>query len=91
MENPFNIAVRSDSNFENIISEITFAKKKFGLILSQEKSPNLFEISVFSFLNNSSELFTDTYKCEELMIDLDVFNRAISEAKRRLELLDIPR
>ena len=91
MEDPFSIVVRSDSNFENIISEITFTKKKFGLILSQERSYKSFEISVFSFLSNSSELFTETYKVEELMIDLDVFNRAISESKRRLELLDIPR
>ncbi len=91
MENPFSIVVRPDPNFENIISEITFTKKKFGLILSQEKFYKSFEISVFSFLRNSSELFTETYKGEELMIDLDVFNHAISEAKRRLELLDIPR
>lgn len=91
MENPFSIVVRSDSNFEKVISEITFSNKEFGLILSQEKSLNSFEISVFSFINNSSELFAETCKSEELMIDLDVFNRAISEAKRRLELLDIPR
>ena len=37
-EVPFEVAVIDDESYENLVAEVRFPSKEFGLILSQEES-----------------------------------------------------
>ncbi|CDX41608.1 hypothetical protein MPLA_430046 [Mesorhizobium sp. ORS 3359] len=88
---PFEVAIISDTSYENLVAEVKFTSKNLGLILSQERSFEKIDISVFSFISNGENKFLDTEKIPEISIDLDVFLAAIDEAVQRLRLLDVPR
>ncbi|AZN97033.1 hypothetical protein EJ066_06870 [Mesorhizobium sp. M9A.F.Ca.ET.002.03.1.2] len=88
---PFEVAVISDNSYENLVAEVKFTSKDVGLILSQEKSFEKIDISVFSFISDGENKFLDTDNIPEISIDLNVFLAAIDEAVQRLRLLDVPR
>jgi hypothetical protein len=90
MSDTYNIVVRSDTNYDNLIAEVTFPTKLVGFILSQEISTNKFEISVFSLFDKSKEKFYDTEKVDNLPIELSIFLEAVDAAQNRLQLLDVP-
>lgn len=90
MANEYKISIRSDENYEMLIAEIIFGSKKIGILISQERSIQQFEISVFSLIERSSERFYETEKVDEISLDLDKFLEAISDAKERLKRLDRP-
>ncbi|TSE12929.1 hypothetical protein C1D09_006585 [Mesorhizobium intechi] len=90
-ELPFEIAVIDDQSYENLVAEVRFPSKEFGLILSQEESRERIDVSIFSFISDGREKFYETKRIPEVCIDLKLFLSAIDEAVRRLKLLDIPR
>ncbi|RWD51043.1 MAG: hypothetical protein EOS36_30045 [Mesorhizobium sp.] len=93
MENgkPFEVTVVSDNSYENLVAEVKFTSKDVGLILSQERSFEKIDISIFSFISDGENKFLDTENIPEICIELDVFLAAIDEAVQRLRLLDEPR
>ncbi|UVK56075.1 hypothetical protein DBIPINDM_002653 [Mesorhizobium sp. AR02] len=90
-EEPFKVTVMSDNSYENLVAEVKFTSKEVGLILSQEKSFDQIDISVFSFVECGRDKFLDTENVPDICIKLDVFLAAIDEAVQRLRLLDVPR
>lgn len=88
---PFEVAVIDDESYENLVAEVSFPSKEFGLILSQEKSLERIDVSIFSFISDSREKFCETKNIPEVCIELNLFLSAIDEAVRRLKLLNIPR
>ncbi|WP_192246343.1 hypothetical protein [Mesorhizobium silamurunense] len=90
-EKLFEISVISDNSYENLVAKVKFTSKEVGLILSQERSFDKIDISVFSFISNGRERFYETENIAEICIDLDLFLAAIGEAAQRLRLLDEPR
>ena len=90
-EKPFEIAVISDNSYEKLVAEVKFTSKEVGLILSQERSFDRIDISVFSFISNGRERFYETENIPEVCIDLDIFLAAVGEATQTLRLLDEPR
>ena len=90
-DEPFKVTVMSDRSYENLVAEVKFTSKEVGLILSQEKSFDKINISVFSFVENGRDKFLDTENISDVCIELDVFLAAIDEAVQRLRLLDVPR
>jgi len=87
-EVPFEVAVIDDESYENLVAEVRFPSKEFGLILSQEESRERIDVSIFSFIR---EKFYETKNTPEVCIELNLLLSAIDEAVRRLKLLDIPR
>jgi hypothetical protein len=91
MNKNYEINVISDENFENLVAEVIFKENDFAFIVSQERSFTEYEISIYSFIENAKERFYNTEKIPGLMIDFEIFQLAINEAKNRLALLDLPR
>jgi hypothetical protein len=46
-EVPFEVAVIDDESYENLVAEVRFPSKEFGLILSQEESRERIDVSIF--------------------------------------------
>ena len=81
----YDIAVCSDTAYEELVAEIDF-RNGDSVVVSQERSRDQFEVSIYSQFRN-----TDQLADQPKLIDLDDFLCAIAEAKERLRLLDVPR
>ncbi|BCG82305.1 hypothetical protein [Mesorhizobium sp. 113-3-3] len=90
-ERRFEISVGSERAYTNLIAEIIFKDKKLGLILSQERSKEDIDVSVFSLIDNCTDHFYNSDRVDDVTIDIDTLIEAINEAKERLRLLDVPR
>lgn len=90
MNKIYEINVISDDHFDNLVAEVIFHGKPLSAIVSQERSRSEFEISLYSHIEKAKDKFYNTEKIDDLMIDFDIFAAAISEAKERLKLMDVP-
>jgi hypothetical protein len=79
----YSISVGSASDYEDLIAEIIF-HNRFGIILSQEKAPGDFQISVHSFIKDAAEDFDFSKNKDEHKIPLTTFCEAIQKAKQEL-------
>src|SRR5690348_73593 len=84
-EGQYELSVGSSGEYEDLIAEITFGHK-FGLVISQERSEGVFEISVHSFRKDSEHAFAYGKNIEDAKIPLslltEAIERAVSELKR---------
>ncbi len=81
----YELNITSDTAYEELIAEIVFGDGSI-VVISQERSRSLFEVSFYAHHSNSGELSDDPQ-----LTDLDDFMTAIAEAKERLWLLDVPK
>jgi hypothetical protein len=77
-EVPFEVAVIDDESYENLVAEVRFPSKEFGLILSQEESRERIDVSIFfSFISDGREKFYETKNTPEVCIELNLLLSAI--------------
>lgn len=91
MAKDYEITVMSTTDFDRLVAEITFKEKKAGVILSQERGLETFEISIYALVDDGVNSFYDTVKHDDVLLDQDVFLEAVTAAKNRLIALDGPR
>ena len=82
----FKISVGTADEYDDYIAEIRFPRKA-GFIVSQERQPGDFEISLHSFIDGQSEHFDDNRNIEEAKIPLKSFQAAIKLAVAELTRL----
>jgi hypothetical protein len=82
----FKISVGSATDYEDLIAEVNF-QTKAGFIISQEKGPGEFEISLHSFIENQDDNFGYSRNIEDAKIPLDGFREAFELAVSELSRL----
>ena len=80
----YNITICSDTKYEELIAEILFTSGEL-VVISQERSREQFDVSLYS----PQKSIDDVVERPNLL-DLDELLAAISKAKERLRLLDVP-
>lgn len=83
MNPDINISVGSSVEYEDLIAEIKFGQV-FGLIISQEEGPCIFEISVHSFDPKAKVDFLNSRNNDSSKFLLAELEEAIAYSKRRL-------
>ena len=74
----YRLTISSDTVYKNLVAEIVFKNGEM-LVVSQERSNEYFEVSVFSKYRDSADAPSGP-----LMIDADEFEAALAEAKQKL-------
>ncbi|WP_455272826.1 hypothetical protein [Rhizobium herbae] len=75
----YELIISSDNTYEELVAEIFFANGEL-VVVSQERSPDQFEVSFYSPRYRDSGNAT----AAALAIDLDAFVAALAEAKQKL-------
>lgn len=77
----YELTISSDNSYEELVAEIFFPHGEL-VVVSQERSPDQFEVSFYSRYRESGNATTAA-----LAIDLDAFVAALAEAKQKLTSL----
>ena len=82
----YKLSVGTADEYEDYIAEIYFPGKA-GAIISQEKNPGEFEISLHSLNDSAAQNFDSCRNVPETRIRLSEFNEAIDVATNELKRL----
>ena len=86
MHRDFEISAGTAEGYEDYIADVRFPNRG-GFIVSQEKSPGEFEISLHSFIPNQERNYDYCRNIEEAKIPYATFRRALDIAISELERL----
>lgn len=81
----YKLTVATDSAYEELVVEIVFENGEI-FVVSQERNDSCFELSIYSRYRDSGDS-----NAAPLLIDLDEFAAALSEAKQKLISIAQPR
>ena len=85
-EKNYKMSIGSADEYEDLIAEINFPGKA-GVIVSQEKAPGEFEISLHSFADAAGDNFDYCRNIEDAKIPLSELSGAIEKAVSELKRL----
>jgi hypothetical protein len=80
----YTISAGSAQDYDDLVAIIHFPHK-FGLIVSQERAPGEYEVSVHSFIESAADDYDFQRKNHGMCVSMEDLLSALSEAKEQLD------